>query len=259
MRRLAIYAHFDAQSEVKRYVSHTLSRLAALPADVVFVSTSPLPEREQQRAREHASRVMLKDNVGLDFGMWKHALERVELDGVDELVLTNSSVFGPLGDDDLGRAFDAMSRVSCDFWGMTDNPELAWHVMSYFVVVRRPAIESGALGTFFEHVLPMRTKGQVIRSYEVGLTSWLVERGHSGAVVAPAACLPPLPWSWRLRGRPRGNPTIYHPIELLDLGCPFVKVELLRDNPANVDVARVRAEMARRGYDPSLVEFDRRG
>lgn len=258
MRRLVIYAHFDAQREVKRYVSHSLSRLAALGADVVFVSTSPLPEREQERARAHASRVMLKDNVGLDFGMWKHALERVDLAGVDELVLTNSSVFGPVGDDGLTRAFDAMSRVSCGFWGMSDSPELAWHVMSYFVVVRREALDSGALTTFFEHVLPMRTKHQVIRSYELGLTSWLVERGHAGAVVAPAACLPPLPWSWRLRGRRRENPTLFHPLELLELGCPFVKVELLRDNPARVDVARVRREMARRGYDASLIEFDRR-
>ncbi len=258
MRRLVLYAHFDAQHEVKPYVSHSLSRLAALPAEVVFVSTSRLPEREQERARTHASQVLLRENIGLDFGMWKHALERVELASFDEVVLANSSVFGPVGDDGLARAFAAMERVSCDFWGMTDNSEIAWHVMSYFVVLRRPVLEQGSLTEFFRHVLPLRTKRQVIRSYEVGLTSWLLERGHPGAVVAPIACLPPLPLSWRLRGRARANPTVFHAIELLDLGCPFVKVELLRDNPGRVDVGQVRREMARRGYDLSLVEFDRR-
>ncbi|MCC6649261.1 MAG: hypothetical protein IT374_27285 [Polyangiaceae bacterium] len=258
MRRLAVYAHYDADHEVKPYVSQTLASLARLPAEVVFVSTSALPEREQARAREHAGTVILKENIGLDFGMWKRALERVDLAGVDELVLTNSSVLGPLDPGGLARAFDAMARVPCDFWGMSDSHEIAWHVMSYFVVLRRPTIEGGAVSTFFEHVLPMRNKSQIIRSYEVGLSSWLLERGHPGAVVAPIACLPPLPWTTRLRGRGRANPTIFHPLELLDLGCPFVKVELLRDNPAKVDLPRVRREMARRGYDLGLVDFIRR-
>jgi hypothetical protein len=46
-------------------------------------------------------------------------------------------------------------------------------------------------------------------------------------------------------------------MRLLRAGMPFVKVELLRDNPVGARVFPVVRHLRRVGYDMSLLEFDR--
>jgi hypothetical protein len=54
-----------------------------------------------------------------------------------------------------------------------------------------------------------------------------------------------------------GNLTCLAPMQLLHHGMPYVKVELLRDNPARVDLRPVWRALDMAGYDRGLVEFDR--
>lgn len=256
MNRVAVFAHFDEKNEVKPYVLHYLERLREQCSRVVLVSTSPLGGPEIAKARRHASDVLVKDNVGWDFGMWKHALEQIpDIAVADELVLTNSSVFGPIHP--LGPVFERMGDHPCHFWGMTDNFEYRWHLQSYFLVLKRPVLRSKALRLFFENVLPYRSKGQVILSYEVGLTTFLAEHDF-----VPAAFAPTDSWaSWPLRRRMdlerRWNPTLFYPERLIARGMPFVKVMLLRDNVGRLKLDGVYDAMKSRGYDLSLVPFDR--
>jgi rhamnosyltransferase len=185
--------------------------------------------------------------------MWKRALAELDLSSIDELVLTNSSVFGPIFP--LADSFSKMDEKRCAFWAMTDNVDITWHLQSYFLVFRRPVLASGDLERFFNTVLSYRDKDQIIRSYEVGLTTFLVEQGHEPAALVALADLGGK--GRTARHLVRKNPTIYHPARLIDLGMPFVKVELLRDNPANVGLSPVRERMRKAGYDMGLVEFDR--
>src|SRR5690349_11001757 len=84
--RLALFAHFDAQDQVKRYVVEYLAQLRTVCERVVFVSTSRLAASELDKVRPFAGKALLRDNAGFDFGMWQHALERTDLAGVDEVV-----------------------------------------------------------------------------------------------------------------------------------------------------------------------------
>ncbi|MFP6685851.1 MAG: rhamnan synthesis F family protein, partial [Polyangiaceae bacterium] len=167
-KRLTIYAHFDAKGQVRRYVTRYLKELRALSDKLVFVSTAPLSEEEVDRLQLHADEVVLKDNVGLDFGMWKHVIDRHELSEYDELVLTNSSIIGPLRP--LQPIFSRMASRTCDFWGMTENFDGEWHLQSYFLVLKKKVMRSEAFATFWSSVLPYRSRWQIIRSYEVGFT-----------------------------------------------------------------------------------------
>lgn len=246
MRRIALFAHYDAEDEVKRYILHHLTELGRVCDRVVFLSTAKLAPAEVARVRAVASDVVLCENRGFDFGMWKTGLGQVALGEIDELVLANSSVFGPLGG--LGEAFREMDRSASDFWGMTDSSEHAWHLQSYFLVFRRSVLSGGALTRFFDAVLPYRSKDQVIRSYELGLSTWLVENGHRGSALVPFKTL---------RHGNQANPSVIHALEVLERGMPYVKVEVLRDNPGRIPLGPIRRRMAAAGYDPSLVEFDR--
>ncbi len=255
MNRVVLFAHYDGHDEVKAYVVYYLEQLRKDCTRIVFVSTSKLAESELAKVRPHAETIFLKDNAGYDFGMWQHALERIDLHGVDELVLTNSSMFGPVYP--LAPIFGRMEHDRSDFWAMTDNFEYRWHLQSYFLVLRRRVLTSPIFRDFFASVLPYRDKGPVILSYEVGLTSFLVENGFS-----PGAFVPIESWtSWATRRRMdlerRWNPTLFYPAKLLSLGMPFVKMMLLRDNVGNVDLAPVYRRMAEAGYDLDLIAFDR--
>jgi len=256
MKRIAIFAHYDGQGEVKPYVLTLLRGLREVCDEIFFVSTAQLSDSELQKVGTCCSRAELRDNSGFDFGMWQHALARLELANVDELVLTNSSVFGPIYP--LAPIFERMAEQACDFWGMTDNFEIRWHLQSYFLVLKKRALAFPGFSRFFSAVLPYRDKDQLIRSYEVGLTKFLCEGG-----LRPAAFVPVASWvsspsrKARLCAR-RQNPTLYQPQALLAAGMPFVKAQLLRDNPARVSLTAVLAAMQATGYDMSSVQFDRR-
>lgn len=256
MKRLAIYAHYDAEGLVRRYVQHALDALAGVCSRIHFVSTAALPERELDKLRPLCAEVTLRENVGLDFGMWQGALETSDLSAYDELVLTNSSVFGPVRP--LGPIFDEMASRDLDVWGMTESFEHAWHLQSYFLVFRRRVLDAAAFRRFFSAILPYRNKQQIIRSYELGLSRWFVEQGFAlGAYVRHAALFgadgPMMQPLFALAG----NVTCGFPAELVARGMPYVKVELLRDNPRKVELAPVYRVMRDAGYDPTLIEFDR--
>jgi lipopolysaccharide biosynthesis protein len=253
--RVTLFAHFDGDHRVKPYVTEYLGRLRQVSPRIVFVSTSRLGEPELDKVRPHVEKVLVRENAGYDFGMWQHALERTDLGDCDELVLTNSSILGPIHP--LEPILRRMGDDACDFWGMTDSFEYRWHLQSYFLVFKRRALASEAFRRFFGSILPYRSKGPVVLGYEIGLTAFLVENG-----LVPGAFAPVESWaSWTQRRRMalerRWNPTLFHPEKLLSLGMPFIKVILLRDNPGDVPLGPVYRAMEAAGYDVGLAELDR--
>ena len=247
--RIAIFAHYDRDDEIKPYVVQHLSRLRDVVDKVLLYSTSSLPADTQESVKAFVDSLVCLDNRGFDFGMWRSALERIDLDMLDELVLTNSSVMGPLKP--LPEVFEHMSQRQCDFWGMTESYELRWHIQTYFLVFRAAALRSSCFREFFTGVLPYRDKTQVILSYELGLSTYLVENGLKPSVWVDASTLWADPRAQR-RGVEAGvlslsncplNPTIFLPDILIERGMPYVKVETVRDNPAGIELQEVRSAL----------------
>lgn len=246
-KRLMIYAHFDYENKVRAYTEFALQKAREVCQEIVFVSTAALPETELEKVRPYCRIVCLKANKGLDFGMWKHGLLLVHLNEWDELILLNSSVYGPVFP--LQEAFDTMIGDACDFWGMTENYEPERHLQSYFIVFRKPVIQSALFTAFWDSVLEYGSKNQIIRSYEVGLSRWLLENGFRMGVYCPwpkliryrnAFC--------KTRSRRFYNPSVKAPVELLKLGVPFVKQEVFRTNPEDVDIHLLTKNMINSGF-----------
>ena len=254
MKRIGIYAHYDAQAEVKDYVIYHLRALRPLCDRLIFVSTAPLAGRAIERAEEHCDQVRLQENVGLDFCMWKPVIAETDLSSCEELVLMNSSVFGPIRP--LEPIVDRMSHAQCDFWGMTDSNQHGWHLQSYFLVFKRAALISRSFSEFWASVLPYRDKSQVIRSYEMGLSIYLTEAGLRGEAVVPLRSLFPSGHRALLYRYQNLNVMYFYPSRYLDHGMPFVKTSLLRCNPIGVPLEPVRRRIRDAGYDERLIEFD---
>jgi lipopolysaccharide biosynthesis protein len=246
MKRVAFFAHFDAQHQVKPYVEVLLRALAQVCSRVVFVSTSRLPPGELAKIQPLVEHALLKDNVGLDFGMWQHAFEHIDLAGCDELVLVNSSVVGPVFP--LGPIMQQMSQEPCDFWGMTDNTEFHWHLQSYFLVFKRKVLDDPEFQRFWRELEPAQSKQQIIESYEVGLSKLLRDEGFIGKAFAATTSWANGFQRWWMRHTKRTNATLWYPLELLNAGMPFVKVALLKDKSRPV-VPAVLEAMRLTGYD----------
>ena len=234
--KLAIYAHFSPCDRIVTHAWQYLNELLDLGFKVIFVSNSLVCIEDEDKLKRRSIEVIFRDNVGLDFGMWKSALAQQDMRECSELLLTNSSVIGPLAP--LAPIFEEAKKWNCDFWGLTDSFEMAPHLQSYFIVMRKRVIISDAFRSFWESVLPYQSKYQIIRSYELGLTVWLEENGFSWRPLIYQMDV------WKSHHANRSllrkvfdklsrtkvfmdNTTLSYPALILQMGFPFIKSSLL--------------------------------
>jgi rhamnosyltransferase len=272
-RRLCVFAHFDRQNVVDEYVHYYLSSLRPLVTTMVFVSTARLGADDLARLNDTCDRTLVRENAGYDFGSWQAGLDAcADAFDYDEVVLCNDSVYGPLFP--LEDMFGRMEEAACDFWGITESTAIAYHLQSYFLVFKKRALRSPVLKAFWTRLGAEKDKEAVITKYEVGLTQDLVKAGYTPAAYAPVE-MPVLVSLHRqvlsklrrkkspvnlvlkflLRNaafRKKGvNPTHFFWKELIrDCRMPFVKVELLRDNPRRVDTGDFESFLQSRSAYP---------
>jgi lipopolysaccharide biosynthesis protein len=207
------------------------------------VSNSEISPASETALKKNCERVIVRENIGLDFAMWQRGLAEYDWSQFDELLLTNSSIIGPL--QPLAPLWARPEIAECDFWGLTDNNELQQHLQSYFLVFRQRVLHSARFRDFWRAVLPYKNKSLVIFSYELGLSNWLEEGGFvSRALFAQKEIIAMYRRRrgiWRkyhdyylyltLRGRSR-NVSVIFPHYLLERGMPFLKIALLRESPS---------------------------
>lgn len=246
----AVFAHYDRDGALRPYVREHLRALRSVASRVVLVSNAALGDEARAEAERLADRVLLRENLGFDFAMWRDALASESLE-LDELVLCNSSVLGPFTP--LPALFARMREH--DFWGPTESTQHTWHLQSYFLVFGRAVVRSEAFTRFFRSVLDYADKEQVIRSYELGLCTYLTQHGFRGASVIALGDVEAavqrrglrLPWQAppSLRGK---SAFVCVPDEHVRLGAPFIKVASLADLEKNGTLGELYALAAQAGY-----------
>lgn len=253
MKRLLIYAHYDKDGVVRRYVESGLAAMRNDVSAIVFVTTAKLAGAEKEKIRPLAERWMEVDNIGYDFFSWRTGILSVEgeLGNYDELVLVNSSVIGPVFP--LANVFGKMWRSAADFWGMTESLEITPHLQSYFLVFRKRLVGDPAFIDYWRNLLPLPDRQDVINEYELKLTAYFTERGFKADRFIQSSDIRRANLRYWFSGfRPELNPTLMYPLELLKLKMPFVKIQLLRDNPHHVDLAGLRRRLA-----PARLDYER--
>ncbi|QOX78007.1 methyltransferase domain-containing protein [Trichlorobacter lovleyi] len=250
MKRLVCYAHFDGKGQVRPFVQHALQMIRPCCADLVFVSNSPITDQDQALLAASATHVIVNNNTGYDFYMWKLGLESVDLSLYDEVILMNSSVFGPLFA--MEPVFSAMAAVACDFWGITECFQMQPHIQSYFLVFRKAMVRSEAFRLFWNSILPYTNKLQVIQSYEVGLTQWFVESGFRAGVYCSFEQIGLLCRNAGKRLRKKDNTSVKFALELLQAGSPFLKRDAVRNR--KVDLKPVDQYLEEWGYPRRLID-----
>lgn len=266
--RACIFAHWDAAGTVRPDVLGLLGALQRAGFGILFVTNAGSLRPEAEAALRNLCRgILVRRNSGYDFGAWREGLEQAGLAGdgtpvpLEMLLLTNDSLYGPFAP--IEPLLARIDFANADLWGATDSPQIAPHLQSYWLAASPRLVASPAWHRFWRGVHPTGAKEWLVRAYEVGLSRRLRRAGFRlrplfayGDLIAqtPAPCDSPAAQAhaaWIRRAAGRGlvlNPTHHLWRQLLRAGFPFLKRELLRDNPARVpDLKEWRAEAARLG------------
>ncbi|WP_172961187.1 rhamnan synthesis F family protein [Asticcacaulis excentricus] len=248
MKRALVMAHYDKHSIVDAHVLHTLRTYRQYFSKIIFVSVSNLASAELAKLEFLTDEVINRNNIGYDFYSWKLGISRLNVREYDEIVISNDSSYGPLTD--IGSFFYKSLSIDADIWGASINKQFAPHVQSYFLSFRRGYIASGAFSEFWNSVVPISDKMEMILKYEVGLSSGAVQRGFKiGAIVEfgeisedtirQVAVDNDIIDVYTKRSIYSNHPLfdpIPNPVQLywsqaFRMGLPFLKVEVMRDNP----------------------------
>jgi lipopolysaccharide biosynthesis protein len=236
-RRLVILAHWSPHGSVEPYVQVHLEALRDIADRLVLVSNSPLDPAARQAMTGLCDHVIERENRGWDFGAWRDALARERMDHWDHVILTNSSVIGPLHP--LQQILEKMEGQNLDYWGLIQSRELLTHFQSFFLSFSKTVTGSSTWRDFWREVPDTNWKNRVIFSGEIGLSRCLQAAGFFSK---PWLAFEPFPKSIRLVPaviKPfRG--WLYYPFdvnfcnrslilhqEILGCGFPYLKASLV--------------------------------
>lgn len=275
-----VYSHFDKSSSVQQYVFDALESLKKTGFNILFVSTSPsINEDSLCTLRQHTSIVALRENTGYDFGSYKMGIQHLYTSqtSLSQLVLTNDSVFGPLFD--LTGIVERSTKY--DLYGMTDSFDRLYHLQSYFIIYSQRVLASPCFSEFWHSVQLVdmskpNFKQEIIDHYEVGGTQFFMKKQFSvGAEFSFKSIIKHqfdlfLEQLESASRKPNfntqqffigSNSTHSYWEELIKMGFPYIKRELLTKNPQNVniynwiDVVRRANEYSLRPIIDSLVGY----
>jgi hypothetical protein len=238
-RRVCLFAHYDPAGRIAPHVHRYLAHLAdcGFALRLACSGLEVLPEEDRRRLDAIGARAYCRANAGLDFGAWQHLLAAGCAEGASEVLLANDSVFGPLAD--LRPVFAEMRARSVDAWGMVASLEGGWHLQSWFVWLTGEALARPALRRVFAQPFAAMTKREIILHGELGLSAALAAERLCCAARYDQAV------DTRLRRVVRLNPMHLDWAWLIASGCvPFLKAELVRDNPLRIPWAHRWPQLA---------------
>ncbi len=239
-KRLVILAQFDPDGGLPEHVRIHLDRLGDVATKRVLVSNSPMNKAAHVAADKVAEKVIVRPNIGWDFAAWRDAIAEEDMDEWDRVILTNSSIVGPLFP--LRPIIEKQEAKGDSVWGMVLSHQHTKHLQSYFLAFDKTVIQSDVWNEWWSSVEDLSDKDEVIQRYELGFTQWLETAGFSISALAPDL---KLPWSFRffnpirreglLRGLPaflirdarKANRSVEFSSELIKGGMPYLKASLL--------------------------------
>jgi rhamnosyltransferase len=260
--RLVLLAHFDPDGQIDDHIVHQIKALHAAGCTVVLITTSSNEEAELAWILPHVWTILVRDNVGYDFGSWALALHelRGSIGQFESVIWMNDSTYFPLFDPK--PMFAEMTRRGADFWGVVDSFNVRWHVMSWFWVFNRKVIEAGWFDWFLKEYNPNHSKWEQIRNCEMRLPLLLREHGfkvdsYIRAEEVKAFVLEHRPVHPRATVAQQGDFTMTHDfwdLLITDFRCPALKVEMVRDNPLGLDLSSLLKLVGEQTeFDPDLI------
>lgn len=267
--RCCVFVHFDVQGRVWPHTRRYLTALREAGFGIIFVTNSLLLSPESADWLVSRCAVILRRrNRGYDFGAYRDGIAALE-STPQLLVLANDSLYGPFRA--LEQAIGQMDFAEADVWSLTDSWQHRFHLQSFFMVFGPAALASPGFNAFWKGVRNLRSKWAAVKYYELRMTAQLQAAGLRCSAVwnylelveaMQALYESPEPEGnlslrdaalrgvarrliWCANQRIPVNPSNDLWLVLMMRGFPFIKRELLRQNPARTPDLLVWHQLAR--------------
>lgn len=262
--RLTAFASFHADPDLPPYIRYHLMALRPLSDRLVFVSNSPVSASGREFLATIGCEFLQRKNTGFDFAAWRDALDQFATEEFDEILLTNSSIIGPVRD--LSSVFVEMKPFDGDFWALTTSFGGGQkHLQSFFLVFKKPLIASSAWADWWRNIEELQDKNDVIRQYEIPLYHYFENAGFRGRsfINPPNKREMTRPFLRKREGklpvvpalRYWTNGTIHSPVELVRQGFPYIKASLIwgHNRRQGIDLAGLR-QVPHVSYDWDIIQ-----
>lgn len=166
-----------------------------------------------------------------DFGSYRLGVQILNeqgwLDQAAHVLLCNDSVIGPFFD--LNHVLQKMMADPNPVWGLTESYLYAPHLQSYFLLLDVGVLFNPSVYSFFEGVVPQRSRHDVIQCYELGFSELI-----KGLDLSYKAWMPAERMLDPRNGELMANPTAF-PLCVLSDHFPVIKARALKETAANDD------------------------
>jgi len=212
LKSICFFSSYYTGENIPKYVRFYLSELSRHFTEVLFLTNEKvLSADDLQFLSSHNISYRLYKNEGYDFGMWYKAFQECDIMKYDRVGLINDSciLFNK-----LDFYFDWLKKGEMDYCGMTDCKLITYHIQSYFIIINKKAIPL-VLEYFKQHGIIADIK-LLIRTYEIGLNTYLIQAGMKGAAY----------YSFKDDVSVL-NPSLMKAKELIKKGAPLIKKRIL--------------------------------
>lgn len=260
--KIAVYVHYDASGQVHGYVENQVWELKNAGFCVLFVTNSKkLDAASIALLKPLVGQILCRKNIGYDFGAYKDGILSIKhLETLDALLIANDSVYGPFRP--LDAILNADEIQDADVISITDSWEIRYHLQSYFMLFNKAVLIKPDFRQFWSDLRYINNKIAVVHRYEVGLTRVLLKLGLKCTALYPyevaakmmydelslinvnskSFCrMPQQEQNYILAlirslsaGVPLNGTHFLWQQLVLEMGCPFIKRELLSVNPVKV-------------------------
>jgi lipopolysaccharide biosynthesis protein len=256
-QRVAVLVHYSRRGAFLRYFRYLVEQLDRAGFTVIIVSNSPkIDAAAVPSLLPHCALVLHRYNVGYDFGAWRDGiLEIPDLSALQQLLITNDSVFGPL--QDLVPVLSRCDSAEGDVWGITESFDTRYHLQSYFLAFNEAVLREAKFRNFWEKMRYVENKRVVIYKYEIGLSQLLLKLGFRLRALYPyreltGVVLQQSMDDFEINKHPLVSDYSKHVLQTINFGyplnpthyfwetlvlklkCPFIKRDLLEKNPVGV-------------------------
>ncbi|MDH4984417.1 rhamnan synthesis F family protein [Aminobacter anthyllidis] len=241
-KKVCLFVCFAPNGELRQHALHFMRELRRQGYLVFALAANDRSDLETlDPGTDICDGLAARENIGYDFALWATALlHDPRLFAAHELLLVNDSLVGPLLP--LDGLFKNIEKTETDIVGLVDSYQHNYHCQSFFFLLRSTAITSGIFMNFIKSINSFADKDEVIREYELKFYSTMVAGGLSFNVQFPTARL----------GKGK-NPTVQYWRELLKLGFPFVKLQVVQKNPLMDDLSDMTETLSRHADDAHII------
>lgn len=198
--RAGIYLFFDEKGIVDGYVGYFLKELKKVVDYLVVVVNGAVSDEGRQLFSTVADDFFARENKGFDVWAYHDALDYIgwdELKEYDELVITNSTIFGPLYP--FEEVFRGMEDTPCDWWGLQrryEDREMTTFLgkklihgympefsLSNFWVIRKRLLHSDDFKIYWENIPEINSYAETCIYHEPVFTKTMCDAGYTFATV----------------------------------------------------------------------------